>query len=129
MKKLGEPLMLRKASSRSQINVLKKRSSKPLKAGDMVRVRSLEEIQQTLDKDGRYDKGMPFIDEMAQFCGKTYLVLKRINRVFDAIPWRMKKSHDIVILDGVFCHGYGPYKECDRTCFFFWKEAWLEKIE
>ncbi len=117
-----------KASNSAKINVLTKRSSKPLKSGDMVRVRSLEEIQATLDKDGRYQGGMLFIDEMAQYCGGTYRVLKRVNKVFDALPWKMKKSHELVILDGVLCHGYGPYKECDRTCFFFWKEAWLKKI-
>jgi hypothetical protein len=121
--------MLRKVSTRSKINVSPKKSSTPLKPGDMVRVRSLEEIQATLDEDGRYRGGMLFIDEMAQYCGGTYRVLKRVNKVFDALPWKMKKSHEIVILEGVFCHGYGPYKECDRTCFFFWKEAWLEKIE
>ena len=129
MENLGELLMLRKASSSSKVNVSPKRSSKPLKRGDLVRVRSLEEIKATLDKDGNYQGGMLFIDEMAQYCMGTYRVVKRVNKVFDALPWKMKKSHDIVILDGVFCHGYGQYKECDRTCFFFWKEAWLEKIE
>ena len=129
MKKLGELPMLRNASTRSKINVSTKRSSKPLKRGDLARVRSLEEIQATLDKDGRYQGGMLFVDEMAKYCGGTYRVFKRVNKVFDALAWKMKKSQELIILNGVFCNGYDAYKECDRMCFFFWKEAWLEKIE
>lgn len=108
--------------------VFPKKSFQTLKPGDLVRVRTFEEIKNTLDENGRYKGGMLFIDEMKDFCGKTYRVLKRVNKLFDALPWKMKKSDEIVILDDVFCHGYGPYKECDRSCFFFWKEAWLKKI-
>lgn len=104
-------------------------SSPPLQAGDKVRVRTLEEIKSTLNEEGKYERGLTFIDEMAQYCGKNYRVLKRVNKVFDSYDWRMKKAHNMVILDGVFCHGYGEFKDCDRSCFFFWKDAWLEKIE
>jgi len=107
----------------------KDRNPASIKPGDMVKVRPLDEIKSTLDKDGRYNGGLHFIDEMAQYCDNTYRVLKRVNKIFDSKIWRMKKSHEIVILDGVFCHGYGPYEECDRTCPFFWKDAWLERIE
>jgi len=100
-----------------------------MRQGDLVRVKSLKEIKRTLDKDGRYKGGIFFIDEMAKHCGKTFRIFKRVNKIFDAYTWKMKKSHEIVLLDGVFCHGYGEYKECDRTCPFFWKEAWLEKVE
>ena len=121
--------MMRTRSNNSNTDVSIKGSSRSLKRGDLVRVRSLEEIKCTLDENGRYKGGMLFIDEMAKYCGGTYRVHKRIKKVFDALPWKMKKSHEIVILDGVYCHGYGPYKECDRGCFFFWKDAWLEKID
>jgi len=120
---------MRTNSNDSKIDVSTSRLCVPLKRGDLVRVRSLEEIQRTLDENGRYKGGMLFIDEMAKYCGGKYRVLKRVKKVFDALPWKMKKSHEIVILEGVYCHGYGSYKECDRSCFFFWKEAWLEKIE
>jgi len=120
---------MRTKRNNSNIDISTRRSCVPLKRGDLVRVRSLEEIQHTLDENGRYKGGMLFIDEMAKYCGGKYRVLKRVNKVFDALAWKMKKAHEIVILDGVFCHGYGPYKECDRSCPFFWKEAWLEKIE
>jgi hypothetical protein len=106
----------------------KKISSTRIKTGDQVRVRSVEEIQSMLDNKNRYMGGLLFIDDMAQYCGKTFRVVKKVKKVFDSVDWKMKKiSQDVVILDNVFCHGYGPFKECDRTCFFFWKEEWLEK--
>jgi hypothetical protein len=45
----------------------------------------------------------------------------------------MLKLRDVVILDGVYCESEGSSNEawagCDRTCFLFWKEAWLERAE
>jgi hypothetical protein len=72
---------------------------------------------------------MLFIDDMVQFCGKTYKVFKRVNKVFMHRDNKMQKCRGVVLLDGVLCHGYGPEIDCDRACFFFWKEAWLEKVE
>jgi hypothetical protein len=41
----------------------------------------------------------------------------------------MKQCKGIVILENVFCQGTKDFGACDRTCFFFWREEWLEKIE
>lgn len=100
----------------------------PLKAGDMVKVRPLDEIRKNLDKNGQY-KGMLFIPDMAQYCGGTYRVYKRVNKIFNTREWKMKKCKDVVLLEGLFCQSYGEFLGCDRSCFFFWKEAWLEKIK
>jgi hypothetical protein len=32
-----------------------------------------------------------------------------------------------VLLDGAICDGWGG--KCDRSCFFFWREAWLRRVE
>ena len=85
-------------------------------------------IKDTLDEKGFY-KGMIFIDDMVQFCGKTYKVFKRVNKLYMHRDKQMQKCRGVVLLDGVLCHGYEAEIDCDRTCFFFWKEAWLEKIE
>ncbi len=98
-----------------------------MKPGDTVRVRSKEEILPTLDGWKRY-RGCTFMDEMWKFCGGTYKVLKKVNHILDERDMKLKKCKDVVILDGLICHGSWPFKECDRSCFFFWKEAWLEKI-
>ena len=126
--KLRKQLSLSSESNNSNTDVASERSYTPLKPGDMVRVRSFDEIQCTLDKNGNY-KGMLFINEMVRYCGKTYRVFKRVNKVYVHRHGKMSKCHGVVLLDGVFCDGYGPDIDCDRTCFFFWKEAWLEKIK
>jgi len=104
-----------------------------LKAGERVRVKSLEEIQDTLDGDGRCG-GLGFMDvEMKKYCGGIYTVRKRINLFFDERRWRMLKVRDVVILDGVFCELPAKAEEdwggCDRTCFLFWKEPWVERLK
>jgi len=101
-----------------------------LQAGDLVRVKPLEEIMQTLDGTNRL-KGLKFLNPMAEHCGKTYRVLKPVRRIVNDMDHTVKKARGIVILDGVVCHGKGIYgrEDCDRTCFFFWKEEWLTRIE
>ncbi len=101
-------------------------ASQHLNAGDLVRVRSREEIQATLDR-WRSLKGCAFLDEMTRYCGTTQRVLKRVERFIDEKDYRLKKARGIVLLEGVLCSGTGVTGRCDRACFFFWREEWLEK--
>ena len=105
-------------------------SPDPLKSGDIVRVRSKEEIRQTLDKKNRLE-GCFFMDEMWLYCGTQQRILRRVEGFFDEAELRMFSTRDIVLLDGLNCSGKVSYFEtrCDRFCFFFWKEVWLEKIK
>jgi len=32
-----------------------------------------------------------------------------------------------VLLEGVFCDGRA-HGNCDRSCFCFWREAWLKRV-
>ena len=69
---------------------------------------------------------------MADHCGQEYVVGKRVRRFFDERTRRLLKLRNVVILDGVYCEpprgDFHDYAGCDRTCFFFWKEAWLERV-
>jgi hypothetical protein len=99
--------------------------------GELVRVRSLEEILSTLDHRGRC-QGLPFMSPvMNDFCGGTFTVKKRVDRFFDESRWRSLRLKDVVILEGVHCEPPPDIGEdwagCKRTCFLFWKEAWLER--
>jgi hypothetical protein len=95
--------------------------------GDMVRVRLKAQILPTLDGRKRYE-GCRFVDEMWQFCGGTYAVLKSVRQILDERELKVKKLKNVYILDGLICEGSWPFKNCDRSCFYFWKAAWLEKI-
>jgi hypothetical protein len=99
-----------------------------LKAGDLVRVRSEEEIQATLNHWGQL-KGCMFMPEMLPYCGTTQRVLKRLERFVDERDYHVKKSQGIVLLEALHCQGTSDYGRCDRACFYFWREEWLEKID
>jgi len=99
-----------------------------LKAGDVVRVRSREEIQATLNY-WRELKGCTMMQEMWPYCGTTQRVLKSVERFFDERDCRLKKCRGVVSLEGLECQGTEKFGPCDRSCFYFWREEWLEKID
>jgi hypothetical protein len=103
-----------------------------LQPGVLVRIKSAAAIRQTLDERGRCD-GLGYMTAaMGQYCGGTYRVRKRVERFFDERTRRMLKLRNVVVLDGVVCEPAADddedYAGCNRTCFLFWKEAWLERI-
>lgn len=102
--------------------------TEPLKAGDLVRVRSKEEIEATFDHLGR-TKGCGFMDGMEVYCGTVQRVLKPMERFVNERDLRVKKCKGLVLLEGVMCEGTTTFGRCDRSCFSFWREEWLEKIE
>jgi hypothetical protein len=95
--------------------------------GEMVRVRSKAEIMPTLDGMKRYE-GCRFMDEMWQFCGGTYKILKKVNQMVDEREVKLMKLKNVYILEGLICEGSWPFTSCDRSCFYFWKAVWLEKV-
>lgn len=103
-------------------------TTEPLEPGDIVRVRSAEEIKATLDRWNQ-TKRCSFMEEMWEYCGTTHRVLKRVEKFLDERDFLMKKCTGIVLLDGVYCPGTKDFGDCDRTCFFFWREEWLEKVD
>jgi hypothetical protein len=108
--------------------VVESEETRGLKAGDRVMVRSAAEIQQTLDRWNSV-KGCSFMEEMWPYCGTEQTVLKEVKRFLDERDYLIKKCSRIVILDGVMCQGTRDFGACDRSCFFFWREEWLEKVK
>ena len=110
-------------------NTLSARSeTNSLQPGDLVRVRSEGEIRATLNHWNQL-KGCSFMEEMWQYCGTTQRVLKRVEKFLDERDYLIKRCNGIILLDDVFCEGTRDFGPCDRTCFFFWREEWLEKIK
>jgi hypothetical protein len=98
-----------------------------LEAGDFVRVRSKDEILATLNP-WRQLKNCTFMPEQEQYCGTRQRVLKRLERFVDERDYRVKKVNGIVLLEGLNCQGTLDYGRCDRACFYFWREEWLDRI-
>jgi len=99
-----------------------------LKSGDWVRVRSLDEIQTTLNPFKELN-GCSFLENMKQYCGSEQRVLKVMERFLDERDYKVKKASGIVLLDEIYCQGTPVFGRCDRSCLLFWREEWLEKIE
>jgi len=97
-----------------------------LRVGEIVEVRSKEEILSTLDCNGKID-GLPFMPEMFRFCGLRFRVYKRADRTCDTITHGgMRRMHDAVHLEGLRCDG-SFHGGCQAACFLFWKEPWLKR--
>ena len=99
----------------------------PLVRGDIVRVRSREEILATLNPFKEL-KGCAFLPQMFQYCGTEQRVLRSMQRFMDERDYKMKKVRGVILLENVICNGTAAFGECDRCCFLFWREEWLERV-
>ena len=99
-----------------------------LRAGDLVEVKSAEEILATLDERGELEN-LPFMPEMLAFCGRRMTVHKVALKVCDALNWTgMHKMTRAVHLSGSRCDG-SAHGGCQTACSLFWKEDWLRKVD
>jgi len=99
------------------------------KTGDMVKVKSAESISITLDKNNKLD-GCMFMNQMWDYCGQKFRVLKEVKYFFDEYKNKMYKTKfPLYVLDGLICEGISPeFKHrCDRSCYLLWHQNWLEK--
>lgn len=99
-----------------------------INSGDMVRVKSKNEIKAMLNAWNEY-KGCAFIDDMWNYCGSTQRVFKKVQNFIDERDYKLKRVKGLYILENVYCQGTRVLGKCDRSCFFFWREEWLDKLE
>jgi hypothetical protein len=96
--------------------------------GDRVEVRSLEEIQNTLDANGCLD-GLPFIPEMVKFCGQRASVFRCVDKIYDyGRSKTLRRIRNVVLLRGLRCDGRA-HGGCQALCYLMWKTAWLKDAE
>lgn len=99
-----------------------------LRVGELVEVRSVDEVLATLDGRGELD-GLPFMPEMLQHCGRRFTVHKVANKLCDTVTGTgMRRMRDAVHLAGVRCDG-GAHGGCQTACLVYWKEAWLARVD
>jgi hypothetical protein len=102
-----------------------------LRPGEWVRVKSPDQIRETLNDKGM-NRGLWFDVEMLPFCGQTFRVRRRIERLVDERDGKMiKLSSDCVTLEGVVCRGERSTQRwfCPRAIYPYWRECWLERVE
>jgi hypothetical protein len=101
-----------------------------LRPGELVQVKSREEIALTLDTQGR-NRGLFFDVEMLPYCGRTFRVLRRVQRIIDERTGRMLHlPNDCIVLDGVVCSGERSRRRlfCPRSIVPYWREIWLRRV-
>jgi hypothetical protein len=96
------------------------------RTGDLVEVRSKEEILATLDQRGTLD-GMPFMPEMLQYCGRRFRVAAVAHKTCDTArqTWKARRLQATVHLTGLRCDGLA-HGGCQAECNLFWKDEWLK---
>lgn len=104
-----------------------------LRPGEIVRVKPLTEIRNTLNTRRR-NRGLLFDVEMVRYCGRTFRVLARAERIIDEKTGAMLSlPNDCIILEGATCVGdlsvYPNRLFCPRSIYPFWREIWLERVE
>ncbi len=99
----------------------------PFAVGELVKVRSREEIVSTLDPSGEL-MNCAFLAPMDAYCGTEQLVLKPRQHFVDKRHHKSREVGGAVLLEGVACHGTSELEPCDHCCFLPWREEWLERI-
>jgi hypothetical protein len=101
-----------------------------LQAGELVRVKSHEEILKTITTASR-NRGMGWDAEMVPYCGKTYRVLKRVTKIINERTGEMlEMKTPCIILDSVVCQSRYSHCRmfCPRSIYSYWREIWLERV-
>jgi hypothetical protein len=107
------------------------RETLDLRPGELVQVKSYEEILETLSKKNR-NRGMWFGPEMVPYCGSVRRVRARVERIINERTGKlMTLPGECLILEGVICRA--QYSErrlfCPRNIFPYWREIWLKRVE
>src|SRR5260221_2092106 len=98
------------------------------RAGELVEVRSKEEILLTLDSNGRVEE-MPFMPEMFRYCGRRFRVYKRAHKTCDFVnKTGIRKLPSAVHLEGLRCDG-SAHGGCQGGRMCFWEETGLRRVD
>lgn len=104
----------------------KQREPLDLKPGELVEVKSKEEIMPTLGPNNR-NRGLWFDAEMLPYSGRRGRVLGRIDQIINEATGKMIKLRDCVVIEDITCAGqFNRY--CPRSDYIYWREAWLRRV-
>jgi len=101
-----------------------------LKPGELVEVRSRQEIMRTLNR-GQKNRGLFFDVEMVPYCGKTFRVERKVERIInEKTGVMMKMPGACILLNGTTCSGCYSRNRlfCPRGVHAYWHEIWLRRV-
>lgn len=99
-----------------------------LAPGEWVTVKAHQEILETLND--RSNRGMAFTAEMVRYCGGTYRVRARVEKILDEGTGELiRMKNDCIILEDVVCRSECSTGRlfCPRAIYPYWREIWLRR--
>jgi len=101
-----------------------------LQPGELVRIKSHEQILQTIDSSNR-NRGMHWDAELVPYCGKTFKVRDRVTKIIGERTQKMvHMKNPCIVLESVVCQA--RYSSCRLFCpkemYPYWREIWLERV-
>lgn len=102
-----------------------------LQPGEWVQVRPINEIKPTINRERR-NRGLKFDVEMVPYCGGTFRVLARVERIINERTGRMMLlPNACLILENVTCSGCFSKDRlfCPRSIYPYWHEIWLRRLD
>jgi hypothetical protein len=98
-----------------------------LQPGELVRIKSKEEIVSTLDTNNS-NRGLTFDPDMLWYTGRQATVLRRVERLIEERTGKLLRlKRPCIVLDGVTCRGEF-HRCCPRADYPYWREIWLERV-
>ncbi len=99
-----------------------------LQVGELVEVKSLEEIKRTLDCQGE-NRGLHFAPEMIPYCGRRLRVVARADQMIMEGTGLMRSMKNTVILENAICDSATwAFGACPRQDWMYWREIWLKRV-
>ncbi len=98
-----------------------------LRAGELVEIKSLPEVSETLDRIGR-NRGLTFTQDLSVHCGKQVRVERRIDKMIMDGSGEMRELHNTVYLENTLCGcAHVAFGGCGRCEYSYWREIWLRR--
>jgi hypothetical protein len=101
-----------------------------LQPGELVEVRSPDEIDGTITPDGK-NRGMRYDMEMRKYSGERYRVQMRVDRLIDEKTGKMTvMKNPCIQLENVWCRAQCTDRRlgCPRASNTYWREIWLRRV-
>jgi hypothetical protein len=101
-----------------------------LKPGELVEVKSLDEILGTLNTNNR-NRGLSWNQELVPFTRQQRRVRSRVERIIDEKTGRMiRLPNECIVLENVYCRAWyrQGYQFCPRKNLPYWREIWLRRV-
>jgi hypothetical protein len=98
-----------------------------LQPGELVEVRSIESIVETLNESA-HNRGLWFSPDMRLLCGRQQRVARRIDKLIVDGTGEMRQLRNTVYLENSLCGcAHAAFGGCSRSEFVYWREIWLRR--